>query len=220
MTSCGFCGNAGPKQCNQIFTCNNQKWWAGQQKTQSWDGVWNSTSGSSRWKHNTGAMFQAIKGNISVYLPTNCKTAFKYHSARTCCLPSQDPDGFGYPLSLYITQLILDEHLGTSLSISMAMTGTCFLQNSLILHLYAHFLCAAVQSQDFQLLAFLCIWQLNPSLKSLDDVRKLFWALDFTVTIDILVRFLRLWDNQIILCILKYITNYRTIIQMLVGFVV
>lgn len=79
------------------------------------------------------------KGNISVYLPTNCKTAFKYHSARTCCLPSQDPDGFGYPLSLYITQLILDEHLGTSLSISMAVTGTCFLQNSLILHLNAHF---------------------------------------------------------------------------------
>lgn len=87
------------------------------------------------------------------------------------------------------------------------MLGTCCLQ---IFYptLHTHFLCAAVLSQDFQLLAFLCIWQWNPSLKSLDYTRQLLWAL-------ISQLLLTSWSSSYICEIIKVYCTFWSTLQII-----
>lgn len=82
------------------------------------------------WRPSAGAVVQAVKRNISIYLPTNYRISFKHQPARTCspALPGPWPGiVFFFFFPLLITLLISDEYLIIFLDRSLARIGTRFL---------------------------------------------------------------------------------------------
>lgn len=92
------------------------------------------------WRHSARAVCQAVKRNISIYLPTNYRISFKHHLARTCSLSGlhRALAEIGFLFPLLITPRTSGEHLVTSLGISLSAVGLAFSRCSLLPQKYTH----------------------------------------------------------------------------------
>lgn len=90
------------------------------------------------WRHSTRAIFQAVKRNISIYLPTNYKISFKHHLVLFSGPPRALAE-ISLLFPLLMIQLIPQEHLLTSLGLSSAMVGLAFSRVFLLPQKHMHF---------------------------------------------------------------------------------
>lgn len=84
---CGDCGNLSPRVVQSGVCTNlvrNDKGDSKRPRVVTATGT--SCLAWAGWRHSAGAGFQAVKRNISIYLPTNYRISFKHYPARTCSL--------------------------------------------------------------------------------------------------------------------------------------
>ena len=84
------------------------------------------------WRHSARAVFQAVKRNISIYLPTNYRISFTSSGQNLLSGPHRALAEISFLFPLLITPLMSDEHLITSLGISLSMVGLAFARCSLL----------------------------------------------------------------------------------------